>query len=268
VTRGAREHDGERLPDTGSIEMGTVGWDDGGKHYELDPDSGVTLIKVTLFRGRDPDAEGQKKDKRARGQQIKCQISGPLLYIPADGTMVHVSMPAGYWQVPGAGMITAVAVKAPAVQFGTNDGKDAVLDFGPDRRVIIKAGKGVILSDYENRYLAVSPQTGIKCGDAHANGFALKNDKWLFYTTADGEMNTCFQLAKSAIKLLINDGKTCGVVMKDGKWQGCGDKFEANFAGGSFGKFAGPETPATHGIAYSAAGPANATATSWIVSSA
>jgi hypothetical protein len=147
-----REAVPDRLEECGGIEQGIVGWGDGKPHFDLGDDSNgnVTLVKVKLIRGVHGD-----------GIELLCGISEPFWYIPAEGSVVHVSLPAGLWRAPGNTMITAILGKSPTKQFGTGNAQDAVLDFGPDRRVVIKAGKGVVMSDYQNRYIAVGPETGI-----------------------------------------------------------------------------------------------------------
>jgi len=224
-----RASDGEILghggPDRGSIELGTVGWEDGGKHFDPKP-GGVVFVKVRLFRGRNPDSEPAKESTRAKGHKIMCQISQPLLFIPSDGAQVMVAIPAVFGGVDGAAMIIGVAGKSPVQQFGGDDGNSAMLDFGPDRRVIIKAGKGVILSDYENRWFGVGPEFGVKCGDESGSGFQLKERKWVFYATkANGNAVAALQLAEAGIKINHNDSAVSSITMKGGSTVVGGTKF-------------------------------------------
>jgi hypothetical protein len=246
-------------PDNGSIEEGTVGWGDDGPHYELDTTTGVTLVKVTLFRGRDPDADGEKPDKRARGHKILARIGAPLFYIPADGAQVIVVLPAGHGHVPGGPVILTAVVPAPPVQFGTNDGKDVVLDFGEDRRVIIKAGRGVILSDYENRYVGVGPDIGFKIGDPDASGAHLKAGKWQLYACApDGDIKAMVQLMEGDTKINHKDGGgVTALTMSDGDVYAIG----ANCYLFSAGVYLGAGAVAINKVAYIAGGAPVASAT-------
>lgn len=110
--RQANEDDSWTRPpaDTGSIEMGTVGWGDQDIHYDAGTASndGVTLIKVTLFRGRDPKQE--HTPGLGQGAQILARNSAGE-NIPSKGTQVIVARPAGFdgpgcWHIianPGAG---------------------------------------------------------------------------------------------------------------------------------------------------------------------
>jgi hypothetical protein len=236
--------------DSGSIELGTVGWQDGADHYDAEA-GGLTLVKVTLFRGAAPPAEGETPDpERARGRQILARLSAPLWYVPADGAVVHVSIPAGFGAVPGGPMIIGVAANTPAQQFATNGGNDAILDFGPDRRVIIKAGGGVILSDYENRYVGVSPEIGFKIGDADASGACLKGGKWLFYGSIAADAKVVLELDANGggIRLADKGGAApAGLEIKGGNWIAYGTKFAASTAAVYLGSSPTNATPVLYG---------------------
>jgi hypothetical protein len=95
-----------RARDTGGIYDGTVGWQDGGKHY--DSSEAIHLVKVTLFDGFRASAETPPQhDGRAHGHQILCRTSGPMHVIPPDGAQVVVAVPANRMRVPGGGVIIA-----------------------------------------------------------------------------------------------------------------------------------------------------------------
>lgn len=114
--------------DSGGIYDGTVGWEDGDDHFDLE-DSGTALIKVTLFRGRNPDTEPEKKSARAKGQQILARIDPEKDDIPPDGCQVIVAVPAGRSSVPGA----AVILKAvrPDAKFVPLRSPGEKVTFGP-----------------------------------------------------------------------------------------------------------------------------------------
>jgi hypothetical protein len=120
--------------DNGAVEMGTVGWNDGSEI--VDPgtpeNGGVTLIKVTLYRGRDPKSE--HTPGAAQGTQILARNSGGDV-VPAAGSQVYVARPAGF-DGPGCWCIIAnpgapVAPVQPA-EGGTffTRGLDGTISFG------------------------------------------------------------------------------------------------------------------------------------------
>lgn len=244
------------------IEHGTVGWDDGSELLDLgtDTNGGRTFIRVQLFRGADPASVPDPGDGAAHGYKIKARISGPMWHVPPRGTHCLVAFPEGLVDAPGLGVIIALPDKNPSIQFS---GSRAVLDFGPDMDVVIK-GKSVVISDYENRYFSVGPETGIKCGDADANGFCLKAGQWLMYTTQAGNARSCLKLAGAEASLALNDGKVAFVKLSDGKIEVAGTKFVAATASGYLGLTAVAASP----IAYSAAGPVNLISASWFVAPA
>ena len=251
------------IRDQGGIFDGTVGWDDGDDHFDLDSDSGVTLVKVTLFKGHNPTTDGQKMTARARGQRILCRIGAPLFNVPPDGAQVIVAMPADRMLVPGGGVIISQVIASPGNQFSATKAK---MDFGPDCDLVIKA-RSITLTDYEDRYLTLGPKYGFKIGDSNANGCQLKGAQWLFYTT-DGASPptavTTFRLSRAdGIALCIDDGKTVTLSMGGGKFEGCGELFSAKFASGYLGKVPALLT----GVAYGISTP-SVPSTSWFVSPA
>lgn len=247
-------------PDQGGIYDGTVGWDDGADHFDLDAVSGVTLVKVTLFKGRNPTTDGAKPDARARGTRILCRIGAPLFNVPPDAAQVVVAMPADRLLVPGGGVIISQVIASPGTQFSATKAK---MDFGPNCDLVIKA-RSIVLTDYDDSYFTVGPDYGIKMGDADGNGGQLKDDQWLFYTTEDGTATTTFRLSKAdGIALMINDGQTCGMTMKAGEWTGVGTLFKAMFAGGYLGSAPTAATPMTYGASTASLG-----STAWFISPA
>lgn len=179
--------------DRGSIEMGTVGWDVPGDHFDQNPGEPV-LVKVTLFRGRRTEADGNtnKTGNLASGMRVVCTIGAPLNEIPPKGSRVYVIFPSGMGYAPGVGVIITRVQSQPANQF--NDAK-AKMDFGADVDLVLKA-RSITLTDYENRFITVGPDFGIKFGDANANGGVLKDGKWRFYTVdGSGNAKTTLQLA-------------------------------------------------------------------------
>lgn len=245
------------------IEHGTVGWDDGSDPLDIgtETNGGRTFIRVQLFRGADPASSPDPGDGAAHGYKIKARISGPMWHVPPRGTHCLVAFPEGLVDAPGLGVIIALPDKSPSIQFS---GTRAVLDFGPDMDVVIK-GRSVVLSDYENRYFAVGPDTGIKCGDTDASGFCLKSGQWLIYTTTGtSALNTLKMGSGEFVIVRKSDGQTHGVQLSGGDVNVFGRLFNSKTAGGNLGMV--PSTGVgTNAIAYSAAGPANVVSAGWCV---
>jgi hypothetical protein len=88
--------------DVGDVRHGTVGWGEGGEHFDVEPE-GVPLLKVTLFAGHNTETQGINKDPtRAQGLQILVRFNGRVTDIPEDGTHVIVVRPAGMAETPGS----------------------------------------------------------------------------------------------------------------------------------------------------------------------
>jgi len=181
---------------SGSIEAGTVGWDDDADHYDTAPGE-VVLVKVTLFRGRNPDRDPEPKPGRAGGLQILARVSAPMQTIPPDGAEVIVAVPAVFGLTPGAPVILAQVAVAPPNQFSATRAK---LDFGPDVDVVIKA-RSVTLTDYEDRFFTLGPRFGIKMGDAGANGMQLKGGKWCAYVAQNGDAKAVWEMSATDLKI-------------------------------------------------------------------
>lgn len=91
-----------RQRDVGEIRHGTVGWEDGGDHFDLESE-GVPLLKVTLFAGHNTETQGRNTDpKRAKGLQILARFDGKSSDIPNDGEHVIVARPADMETAPGS----------------------------------------------------------------------------------------------------------------------------------------------------------------------
>lgn len=201
----------------GGIEAGTVGWNDGQPHF--DTAAGETiLVKVTLFRGRNPDRDPEPPAGRAGGIQILARVSAPLVHIPPEGVEVLVAIPAWFGIAPGAPCIIAQPATAPPNQFSETRSK---IDFGEGTDLVLKA-KSITLTDYEDRYITVGPRFGIKMGDAGANGAQLKGGKWAFWAADANETARGFMMIDGTtgeVRLFGNHATfgTQGIKVKDGK---------------------------------------------------
>jgi hypothetical protein len=104
-TRKNRRGGGTKVPDVGGVYDGTVGWEDGLDHFDLER-SGVPLVKVTLFRGHNPVTEGENTTPaRAKGRKIMARFDPKSGGIPDDGEHVIVAVPAGRSKISGASFI-------------------------------------------------------------------------------------------------------------------------------------------------------------------
>lgn len=196
---------------------GTVGWagdpdvlDGLGK----DEEDGVTLVKVTLFRGS-PQGKPEAEDGAANGYQVRVQPSGPGWRIPPKGTRVMVSFADGDIRTPGNGLIIGEVGTSPRKQFGR---KKVILDYG-DADVVI-TGKSVTLladgnpegkSDKGKRHLvSVSANGGAQMASGGCGVFVMGKDdkgKWvgsvqLKAIDEDGMLCTSGVFGQSAIGLM------------------------------------------------------------------
>ena len=152
---------GQEFGDCGAIEMGTVGWDDGSDYVDQGSatNDGNTLVKVQLFRGRDPSQP--LKPGVAQGHKIVAQISSMfgIYWIPPAGTRVQVSIPAGMRETVGAALIIGAYAQSPTQQFA----KDRVMwDVGSSTHIVERA-KSVVLQSYASpnpQYLAIGTPRG------------------------------------------------------------------------------------------------------------
>jgi hypothetical protein len=116
-------------PDQGAIYDGTVGWEDGLDHFDLDDTSGVALVKVTLFKGHNPTTDGEKTTGRARGTPILIRIDPTQDDIPPDGAQVVIAMPADRMLTPGGGVLLKVV--RPDAKFIPIRKPGEKIQFGP-----------------------------------------------------------------------------------------------------------------------------------------
>jgi hypothetical protein len=149
------------------LAWGTVGWTDdtAATYYDLGDGSAteqqITLVRVTLFRGRDPTVALDQA--RAQGQQTLCQLSPPFFCVPPRNTRVLVALPSSGTRMPGNGVIL-LAVDTRASQI-----------FGPSVSIgdlVISAllGNGTIALRANSNVEVTSP-TLVTLGDPSATSF-------------------------------------------------------------------------------------------------
>ncbi len=178
------------------FEPGTVGWDGVDVHY--DSEDNVTLVRVTLVRGRHPSTA--LTPDIAQGYQVLCRIGGGLFRIPPKGTPVMVGFPTAFADHPGAGVIICTTETSPDSQFNPTKAK---FDVGPDTDFVIKA-KSVTLTDYDNRFLHVGPD-GVMLQDESGNGVLIKGGAIVIFVASGGEAKTLLQLTPDELSLLQKD---------------------------------------------------------------
>lgn len=248
---------GDGDADHGSIEMGTVGWDDGDDFIDQggEANDGNTLVKVTLFRGRD-QAEPLKKGV-AQGHKVVCQISCLHGFIiPQKGQRVIVAIPAGMGGTPGAATIIGLLALSPTQQFGA---KRVMQDYGPDTHVLIRA-KSVTLQSYADphpQYIAVGTPAsggapGIYLCDETGSGATVQSGVLGLFATdgASSPTATAFVQLKDGEVSIVTGGGTAGA-----KWEG-GDvqAFGTNFYAYTAGTYLGATAVASSAALYMAGG--------------
>ena len=252
------EQDLFRAPDEPLVfEPGVVGWDDTDEHADLGtPDNdGNTLVRVTLFRGRQsgtpPPPAGQ-----ADGHRVLAQLGGGFFRVPPKGTRVMVGFFTAFATAPGAAVILGTLERAPDAQFSATKAK---IDVGADTDLVLK-GRSVTITDYGNRFLHVGPE-GVMLQDDKGNGVVMQNGAILIFVADAGDAKTLVQLTKDEVGVLQKDSGF--VKLKGGSATVFANKSAAVVAGNvMLGAKATPATPALTGMS----GPSAAPSTSVFVS--
>lgn len=140
------------------IRYGTVGWENVPSRVVLGatgtPDQGITLVRVTLFEGRQIGPKPQTGI--AQGHQVVAHILGPSFDVPPLGTRVVVAFPEGDF---GPGLILGTVGPSPTQQFS-------------DTRTVV-ARQNLTLGDPSgNGTVEISP-TGITLGHGATDAPAL-----------------------------------------------------------------------------------------------
>lgn len=194
---------------------GVCGWDGDKTQADVvikgdgtDAVTGRSLVKVTLFEGR--DRTKRPVAGQAQGQKIKCQLLWPLTVVPPLGMQVVLLCVGGKRGTPGCWVILGGVAAASVDQF---DGDRGRLDVGPDIFLTI-AAKGVTTKDHgeaESPSRFPSFQTigrspaggdpGIVCNDPTGSGFTIAKGVVGLYATDAGSppaMKAALELAGSS----------------------------------------------------------------------
>lgn len=208
---------GQDSTEPASLEVGTVGWDNDAEQADLgtQQNDGTTLVKVQLFRGKDPTSD--ITPGRGQGYRIYARLNGwPFWAIPPKGMQCVVGFPAGFATTPGAGIILALPGPNPFVQFSKTRAK---VDVGPDMDLVVKA-HSVTLSTYDNDYIVIGPDAGIRLADHNGNSILLKNGK-MRVSICEGdppEGKVVLEVALGALRLGHKSaGGQCMLKMAGGK---------------------------------------------------
>jgi hypothetical protein len=175
-------------PDDWTLAWGTVGWsEDGGTFYELGSaqDDGAILVRVTLFRGRDPTKPLDAT--KAQGSEILCKLGSNFIQIPPRLSRVLVGSPEGMGKVPGGSVIILADNANPAVIGNLVDGEAGVVAALGVARVLLKKNGTIVLYTSDNNTITgndvflkmgpstltfISPWCTIECSP---NGYFVKH---------------------------------------------------------------------------------------------
>ena len=180
------------------FEPGTVGWSSASPHY--DTEGGVTLVRVTLFRGKSPTTP--LVAGVAQGLEVLCRIGGGMFRIPPPGTPVTVGFTSAFATMPGCGVIVCTTETSPEIQFSPTRAK---MDLGPDTDLVLKA-RTITLSDYNNRFIHIGADGGIQVQDSDGTGIIIKSGGIAIFAVENGVMKTLLQLSPTALQAMQSDG--------------------------------------------------------------
>lgn len=245
------------------IALGRVGWpgDDDIVDLGTADNDGATLLKVTLHRGGYPG--DIPKPGEAAGYRVRVRVMGPVFDVPPKGTEVCVAFPGGIGMVAGAGVLLGRLQRTPEIQFNATKTK---LDVGPDQDLVLK-GRSVTISDYENRFLAVGPDTGMLMSDADGTTVQMKDRTLVIMVPGDDKVaRAVLSLSVDAIGLVHkSDAGMTVLQMGDAKFQALGLQGMFVFGATLIGAAATPATAAVVGVP-SSSGSAGVASTSVFIS--
>ena len=200
-----------------TLEWGTVGWDDQGDIYDLgdgsDGDSQVTLLRVTLFRGKDPTEP--LDDSRAQGMKILTQLPSVDFGIPTRNTPVFLGIPGNDY--PGAAVVLQVSDRRASQIFGQQKpGERCISGVGTKARVILKNNDSASLYTVDANGKAVSAYVGpdkIQLSNAFGaitldqNGITLSAGQAAIILGVDGSTKVQGQTVSASASAVAISGK-------------------------------------------------------------
>jgi hypothetical protein len=139
-------HDRPLTPPTidGDIAEGTVGWaSDGGNAIDLgdSPNDGNSLVRVTLFRGRDA-TQPPSQTGAAQGQELLCRLATTVLAVPVYGARVIVVIPQPWGMSPGGPVIICEVDPTLWKRFGNLVPGDRIIAAGAGQLVMKLGANG------------------------------------------------------------------------------------------------------------------------------
>jgi len=170
-----------------ALELGSIGWDD--SDLVFDPGDGTngggTLIRVQLYRGRNP---GHKPaDNRAHGAKTIAQIPGGAFRIPPKDTMCLIGHPHKMQTAPGAAVLLATLDKvSSSATFGNiKEGELCLHGDGADAlsRMLFKANGAISIFALEGNAPGGKPVAILV--DAQAGSITLLNQHGTLALTSD-----------------------------------------------------------------------------------
>jgi hypothetical protein len=255
---------GQEFGDCGAIEMGTVGWDDGSDYFDQGGtgNDGNTLVKVQLFRGRDPSQP--LKAGVAQGHKIVCQISSMfgIYWIPPQGTRVLVAIPAGMRETVGAALIVGAYQMQTGAQFKP---KRVLWDPGPGVHTLIKGDSATLQSHASPaQFMSVgTPLNGGNAGvyalDETGSGFSSQAGEVAIFACSGGDVKSTCHLTSSTAEIVNKGSQTCGFQATGGNANCFGANLNATCGKVYLGNPAGM-TVLTNGVAIGPQPGANSTA--------
>lgn len=233
---------GDEIPDTGSIQAGTVGWL--GDPVVEETSEAMTLIKITLFEGY-PLGQPQSTEGFANGYQILARLSAPNFMIPQKGKQVVVAIPAGMSEVPGAAVVIAYPDESPNRQFKK---ESTVLDFGSEE-LIIKAKRITLFSEDGELRPSLTLGNGNIQMLSNGSGIVITSDAKVAMKSVDndGALKTQVICTSDSIQLLDAAGMSM-LKLKDGNCSMSGKNISINFSVIGLGQNASPATPVVVGL--------------------
>lgn len=222
-----------------------MGWVSASPHF--DTADGITLVRVTLFRGKSPTAA--ITPGIAQGLEVLARIGGGMFRIPGPGTPVMVGFPSAFAAMPGAGVIVCTTEASPTIQFSPTRAK---MDLGPDTDLVLKA-RTITLSDYSNRFVHLGADGGIQIQDSDGTGIIIQNGNIAIFSALNGAMKTMLQVTTSALQAMQADGVVVNI--KGGNMTIAGSQCSLAFGSVALGVNASPATPAQFGPAPMAGTP-------------
>lgn len=229
--------------------MGTIGWQDDDVLSDIGTgeNSGYTLIKVQLYRGRDNSKPIKDLDPTVgHGHKILCQMASNIGRIPPKGVRCFVAYPSGFEDAVNIGLIIGTIEKNSSVQLKEDR---ALLNYG-DQHLVIKA-KSVTIADQENRFMCIGvPRAGGTPGIIFQSkdgcGGVIQEGVVSWFTADGGTVKSVLELTTTAANLVQSDGSF--VKLKGGKGSIGGTSVYATGGAVYLGTLPSPASPALYGL--------------------